>query len=67
VGFVKERLDKDIFEFTPNTNQFTLGLTKYIWEHAFKLQAEFTYEQQKFYNLEKKNNWYARFQIEIGI
>ncbi|WP_313361415.1 hypothetical protein [Empedobacter sp.] len=67
MGFVKERLDKDIFEFTPNTNQFTLGLTKYIWEHAFKLQAEFTYEQQKFYNLEKKNNWYARFQIEIGI
>ncbi|MGV0847193.1 porin [Empedobacter falsenii] len=60
-------VDKDIFEFTPNTNQYTLGLTKYIWEHAFKLQAEFTYEQQKFYNLEKKNNWYARFQIEIGI
>lgn len=62
-----QTVDKDIFEFTPNTNQFTLGLTKYIWEHAFKLQAEFTYEQQKFYNLEKKNNWYARFQIEIGI
>lgn len=62
-----QTVDKDIFEFTPNTNQYTLGLTKYIWEHAFKLQAEFTYEQQKFYNLEKKNNWYARFQIEIGI
>lgn len=62
-----QKVDKDIFEFTPNTNQYTLGLTKYIWEHAFKLQAEFTYEQQKFYNLEKKNNWYARLQIEIGI
>jgi len=62
-----QTVDKEIFEFTPNTNQYTLGLTKYIWEHAFKLQAEFTYEQQKFYNLEKKNNWYARFQIEIGI
>ncbi|WP_413531893.1 porin [Empedobacter brevis] len=62
-----QNVDKDIFEFTPNTNQYSLGLTKYIWEHAFKLQAEFTYEQEKFYNLEKKNNWYARFQIEIGI
>ena len=65
--FSKQKVDKEIFEFTPNANQYSLGLTKYIWEHAFKLQAEFTYEQQKFYNLEKKNNWYARFQIEIGI
>jgi phosphate-selective porin OprO and OprP len=62
-----QKVDKDIFEFTPNRNQYSLGLTKYIWEHAFKLQAEFTYEQQKYFNLEKKNNWYARFQIEIGI
>ena len=62
-----QKVDKEIFDFTPNTNQYTIGLTKYIWEHAFKLQAEFTYEQQKFYNLNNKNNWYARFQIEIGI
>ena len=62
-----QKVNDKIFEFTPNTNQYSLGLTKYIWEHAFKLQAEVSYEQQKFYNLEKKNNWYARLQIEIGI
>ncbi len=62
-----QKVDSDIFKFKPNTDQFSLGVTKYIWEHAFKLQAELTYEQQKFYNLEKKDNWYGRLQIEIGI
>lgn len=62
-----QKVDKEIYKFTPNTNQYTLGVTKYIWEHAFKLQTEFTYENQRFYNSQKNNNWYIRFQIEIGI
>lgn len=65
--FSTQRVNKDIFEFTPNTNQWSLGLTKYIWEHAFKLQAEVTYENLKYYNNTEKNNWYARLQVEIGI
>lgn len=60
-------VDDKIEMFEPNTQQFSLGLTKYIWEHAFKLQAEATYEMQEFYTGTKEKNWYVRFQIEIGI
>lgn len=51
----------------PNTTQFTVGATKYLWEHAFKLQAEFTYDKQDFHQGSTKNNWYFRMQFEIGI
>ncbi len=51
----------------PNTTEFTLGATKYLWEHAFKLQAEFTYDYLKFNEGATKNNWYFRLQFEIGI
>lgn len=62
-----QNVDKRIFQYTPNTKQLTLGLTKYIWEHAFKLQAEATYNIENYYNNSKKNNWYFRLQTEIGI
>jgi len=51
----------------PNTTEFTLGVTKYLWEHAFKLQAELTYDKLDFYQGSSKNNWYFRMQFEIGI
>ncbi|MGG5506222.1 MULTISPECIES: porin [unclassified Myroides] len=51
----------------PNTTQYTLGVTKYLWEHAFKLQAEVSYDQLDFYQGAGKNNWYFRMQFEIGI
>ena len=65
--YSNQRVKNSIFQFTPNTDQYSLGLTKYIWEHAFKLQAEVTYENQKFFDQTSKNNWYARLQVEIGI
>lgn len=60
-------VDKEIRAFEPNTQQFSLGLTKYIWEHAFKLQAEATYEMKDYFLNKNTNNWYIRFQVEIGI
>lgn len=60
-------VDDEIRNFEPNTQQFSLGLTKYIWEHAFKLQAEATYETHDYFLDENTNNWYVRFQVEIGI
>lgn len=60
-------VDDEIQMFEPNTQQFSLGLTKYFWEHAFKIQAEATYETQDFYISEDKENWYVRLQVEIGI
>ncbi len=51
----------------PNTTEYSIGVTKYIWEHAFKLQAELTYDHLNYLNLPSKNNWYLRMQVEIGI
>jgi phosphate-selective porin OprO/OprP len=51
----------------PDINQYSFGVTKYIWEHALKLQTEFTTEKQYFYDNTEKSNWYLRFEIEIGI
>jgi len=60
-------VDDEIRAFEPNTQQFSLGVTKYIWEHAFKLQAEATYETRDYFLDKDTNNWYVRFQVEIGI
>lgn len=57
----------DIAAFLPESKQYSIGATKYIWEHAFKLQAELTHEQLTLNNGPVKNNWYFRFQIEMGI
>jgi len=63
-----QKMDERIFEYEPHRQQFTLGLTKYIWEHAFKLQLEGTYNIEEHYHIpQKKDNWYLRFQIEMGI
>jgi hypothetical protein len=62
-----QKVSKEIKTFTPDTKQYSLGLTKYIWEHAFKLQSEVTFDTLTFANGNTKNNWYFRFQVEIGI
>ncbi len=65
--FSHQKVDKNIFQFKPNTNQWSLGLNKYFYGHALKLQLEETYEQLKYFNANAKNNWYTRFQIEIAL
>lgn len=62
-----QKVGKDIQALTPNTKEYSLGITKYIWEHAFKLQGELTFDTLDFYDGTTKNNWYLRFQVEIGI
>ena len=62
-----QNVRSDIFHLNPNTQQYSIGLTKYIWEHNFKLQSEFTYELRDYYNGLTNDNWYIRFQVEIGI
>ncbi|WP_179320935.1 porin [Winogradskyella helgolandensis] len=58
---------KDIETLTPQTNQYSLGVTKYIWEHALKLQAEITNSELNYFDNSTANDWYVRFQVEIGI
>ncbi len=62
-----QKVGNDIETKAPNTKQYSVGVTKYIWEHAFKLQGEINYDTLDFYNGTSKNNWYIRFQVEIGI
>jgi phosphate-selective porin OprO/OprP len=40
-----QHVGEDIRTLTPNTKQYSVGVAKYIWEHAFKLQGEFNYNQ----------------------
>ncbi len=62
-----QKVADEIETFAPDVDQFSFGINKYIWEHALKLQAEFTTEKQEFTDNTNKNNWYVRFQVEIGI
>jgi hypothetical protein len=57
----------DIKALVPNSKQYSFGVTKYIWEHTFKIQSELTFDTLSFFNGTVKNNFYVRFQVEIGI
>jgi phosphate-selective porin OprO/OprP len=65
--FSTQKVHDDISDLAPDTKEYTFGVTKYIWEHAFKLQTEFTWDKLSFFDGSTKDNWYIRFQIEIGI
>lgn len=62
-----QKVAKDIEILAPNTKQYTVGVTKYLWQHNFKLQTELTFDTLDYYSGSTKNNWYLRFQVEIGI
>lgn len=65
--FSSQKVKEEIKVFTPNVDQYCLGLTRYLWEHTFKLQGEVTYSTLNYYNNTTLNNWYLRVQVEIGI
>lgn len=62
-----QNVGNDIDTLFPKTKQYSLGVTKYIWEHAFKVQGELTFDTLDYFDGTTKNNWYLRFQVEIGI
>ncbi len=65
--FSTQKVNNDISTLAPNTKQYSLGVTKYIWEHAFKAQAEITLDDLSYFDGSSRQNWYVRFQVEIGI
>jgi phosphate-selective porin OprO/OprP len=65
--FSTQNIHNNIKAFIPDSKQFTLGVTKYLWEHAFKLQGEVTLSDLDYFDGSNKQNWYVRFQVEIGI
>jgi hypothetical protein len=65
--YATQNVGEDIKTIAPNTREISFGVTKYIWEHAFKVQTEINFDKLQFDNGTTKNNWYLRFQVEIGI
>ena len=58
----------DLDTIIPKREQYSVGLTRYIWEHALKLQTELTYNTHSFqHSSQELDGWYLRFQVEIGI
>lgn len=62
-----QNVGNDIETLAPKVKEYSFGVTKYIWEHTFKLQAEVNYDTLESISGTTKNNWYLRFQVEIGI
>ena len=65
--FSTQKMHEDIQALTPDSKQYSLGVTKYLWEHAFKLQGEVTLSDLDYFDGTNKQNWYVRLQLEIGI
>lgn len=65
--FSTQDMHRDIQAYMPDARQYSLGLTKYIWEHAFKAQLEVTLDDLDYFDGTSKQNWYVRFQLEVGI
>ena len=62
-----QNVGEDIRAIAPNTREMSVGVTKYIWEYVFKLQTEINFDKLQYEDGSIKNNWYWRFQVEIGI
>ncbi len=65
--FSRQTPDSELRLLMPDRNQYSIGLTRYIWEHALKLQGELTWDRFFRHNDDNTGAMYARFQIEIGI
>ena len=62
-----QKVGGDIKNLAPDSKQLSFGVNKYIWEHTFKLQSEISFDKLTYFDGTSKNNWYLRFQVEIGI
>lgn len=65
--FSTQKAGSSIKAYTPDHNQYTMGITRYMWEHAFKFQVETSFNQYRYPGNVRSKDWHARFQIEMGI
>ncbi|UQD55315.1 OprO/OprP family phosphate-selective porin [Flavobacterium sp. K5-23] len=65
--FSTQKVDDEIQTISPDVDEYTIGLSKYIFGHKLKVQTEFSYDNVKNYSGNVDNNWFVRFQVEIGI
>ncbi|WP_418264125.1 porin [Flavobacterium faecale] len=65
--FSTQKVHDDIRTKSPNVDEYTIGVSKYLFGHKMKVQTELTYDNIDKFGSSATNNWYARFQIEIGL
>ncbi|MGO4820303.1 MULTISPECIES: porin [unclassified Flavobacterium] len=65
--FSTQTVDSEIHAFTPDTDEYAVSLSKYIFGHKLKVQTECSYENKKFISGDTSGSWYVRMQVEIGI
>ena len=65
--YSEQNLSSDIEEFIPSSNEMAIGLTRYFWEHAFKIQLELSRREFLPIKADRFNEYYVRFQVEMGI
>ncbi len=65
--YSEQRVGSEIEALTPSSNEMAIGLTRYFWEHAFKIQLELSRRQFIPAQQERFNEYYVRFQVEMGI
>lgn len=59
--------DSQVSDIFPEQQNISLGLTRYIWEHAFKIQLEGSYLINNFSDGHQTHPLQLRLQIEMGI
>lgn len=59
--------NQQVQSYFPRQKQVVVGLTRYIWEHAFKLQLEAGADFSKPLGATTSLSPYARMQVEMGI
>ena len=62
-----QKVHKDLLALVPHQNQYSIGINKYIWEHSFKIQLEAGINKYTYLEDKKRDGWFTRFQIEMGI
>jgi phosphate-selective porin OprO and OprP len=60
---------KSLFEYEDIHRQYSMGMTKYLKGHRVKIQMDGGYDQK--FTVDEKtelpDNWFVRFQVELGI
>lgn len=61
--------EPEILPYEDRVNQYTIGITKYIRGHRFKIQSDISFEDHENPEIIQivNDNWQVRFQIELGI
>ncbi|MCH8487657.1 MAG: OprO/OprP family phosphate-selective porin [Candidatus Cyclonatronum sp.] len=66
--YSKQTPEREVRRAFRPREQFSGGITRYVWEHALKLQLELTHDRFPATGFaDARDSWYLRFQVEIGI